>query len=240
MISKLNFPKLRNGELVQFLNDALNTCKDQDPEKLKLTVNVANLGAKVTSLNNGYKANQGSNITEELEEYDSQRDNCVIGIRGYAKAYTHHYDAAMREAAIIILASFTKYGKDLAFQNYETETSNIEGLTSEWTKDSRLASAIIKLNLTEWAAELKRTNNLFNTKYLLRTKEKGSGPSIKFAELRRSSIESYKELVSVIEANAVLTKDGSYNTLISILNTLIDGYNQLGDSHSTEKDSPSS
>jgi hypothetical protein len=237
MITKIDFPSLRNSELVQFLNDSVTICASQDVEQLKLTVPVNNLKTHVNLLNDSYKIAKGSDITEEMVSFDIQRDDCIVGIRMCVDGFTRHFDSIIRDAAYSILGSFNKYGKTIQYQNYETETRNIESLTSDWTNDAKLTAAITKLNLNGWAAELTRTNGLFNKKYLSRVDEKATKPAVKFAQTRRNTIESFKMLVSMIEANFLLTGDTAYNALINPLNVLIDKYNQIGASHSTKKGS---
>ncbi|HEY4789396.1 MAG TPA: DUF6261 family protein [Bacteroidales bacterium] len=236
MILKPLFQKFRNSEVVQFFIDALGICKQQKAETLQLTVQTGNLEKKATELETVFKITQGSSITEKLTELDRRRDGNLIGIHKYAEGLVYHFEQATKEAALAILNSFDKYGKNLYMLNYQAETSTITSLTSDWGTDSKLAAAVIKINLTAWAEELKTSNNLFNEMFLSRAGEKATANDIKFLELRKSAMSGFRELVQNIEARATLSTDNSYDALINALNALIQKYNVVAASHTNKKE----
>ena len=238
MITKPNFQGLHNDELVQFLNDSLTVCKQQNVDKLNLTGQVTNLDTQTTAINAVFKIAKGSSITEKVVALDKRRDGNIIGIHTYTEGLTYHFDPSMQEAAKTILYSIDKYGKNLYLLNYQAETSTINKLINDWTNDTKLVEALAKLNLTDWAKELKTSNDLFNETFLRRVDEKSTEEGIKFAELRKASIESFRNLVKHIEARATLATDVSYDAIIKPLNALIEKYNRLVANRSTTDEKP--
>ncbi|HEY4787046.1 MAG TPA: DUF6261 family protein [Bacteroidales bacterium] len=235
MILKPLFRKFRNSEIVQFFADVLGICKQQKAETLQLAVQTNNLSKESTRLSAIFKITQGSSFTDKVIELDHRRDDYIIGIRKYAEALIYHFEQATQDAAVAIVASFDKYGKKIYKLNYEAETITVTSLAKDWTADTVLAAAIVKLNLTAWVEELKTSNNLFNEVYLTRTGENATKEDIKFIELRKSSITYFRELVTHIESRATIAGDASYDPLIRALNVLIQKYNLVAASH-TDKD----
>jgi hypothetical protein len=238
MITKPNFLRFHNNELVQFLNDSLTVCKQQNIDQLNLTKQVGNLDTKTAAINAVFKIEKGSSITEKVVALDKRRDGNIIGIRTYAEGLTYHFDSSIQEAAKTILYSIDKYGKNLYLLNYQAETSTINKLIYDWTNDNKLVEALAKLNLTDWAKELKSSNDLFNETFLQRVGEKSTVEGVKFAELRKASIVSFRDLVKHIEARATLAPDASYEVIIKPFNALIEKYNRLVANRSTIDEKP--
>ena len=238
MITKPLFQNFRNSEFVQFLNDSVTICKQQNVGTLKLTEQVGDMDTKTIAINAVFKITQGSAITEEIVGLDQVRDNNLIGIHAYTDGLTYHFIPATQLAAKAILASFDKYGKKLYLLNYQAETSTINSLINDWTVDSKLAAAIVTLKLTDWQAELKRSNDLFNVTFMSRVNEKASANDIKFFELRKASTLSFKEVVKHIEARATIATDKAYEPLIKSLNVLIEKYNRMVAGRSTTDEKP--
>lgn len=119
MISKPKIRKFRLSEILQLINDVLKICK-YNATTLLVVDEVTDLKAKNTALDAGFKEiESGSVISDELVALDGQRDDCLIGIKWCAQAYSRHYDATYRVAAESILASMAKYGNDIPLLNYQ-------------------------------------------------------------------------------------------------------------------------
>ncbi len=239
MINKAHFPKFRVSELLQYFNDALSICDKNNPVQLQITDKVEIARASVVALEGTFKLDQASALSAELLALDQRRDACLTGIRMFADACTYHFDAAKLTAATSIVTSIDKYGKNLVRMNYQAETSTIKSITDSWINDSKLASALELLQLNDWVAELKLSNELFNKAYLARVEEKSVAPQTNSGiELRKLAVDAFRELTNNIYARATLTPV-IYDALISQLNVLTDKYNQLVDSRAATTTKPS-
>lgn len=234
MIKKIHVQKLRVSELLQFLNDVIKLCNQQSTEPMKMAAVIATLVTDTNTYDQFFKLDPGSAITKDLILLDDRRDECVTGIHIVLEGYSHYFESTLRTAAQNLLSNMNKYGSQIYDLNYQAETSTITNLLNEWSANSTLAAAVTALNLGAWTAELKTANDLFNDSYLKRVDEKASAPQIKSFQARKKAISTYRELVQQIEARATLAGDGTYNSLINSLNSLIEKYNTLGDNR-TEK-----
>lgn len=236
MIHSLHLPELRNNELLQFLNDILQACRQYSTEPMRLTAVIEALLSNTTEFEHLFRLNPASEITRELIDLDNQRDNCILGINSVLFGYAYHFDAATKKAAQDLLQSMDKYGKRIAKMNYPAETQVIKSLLSDWTTKPHLACAITKLSLTTWTQELSKSNNLFAEKYILRAEEKSSQPQVKTYEARKKAIASYKKLISKIDAGAIHFDDNSFDALINLINKLVEKYKVVVNSHATADD----
>lgn len=234
MIYKIRIRKLRNNELLQFLNDVLSACSQQSTEPMKLAAVIAAMLTKTNTFDSLFKLTQASPITQELIELDFRRDNCLTGMHTVIDGYTYHYEPAIQKAANELILSMDKYGKPLAGLNYPAETSTIKSLVGDWTNIPALAGNVTLLALGNWVIELVKCNDLFNDKYMSRATDKATAPHVKTFDARMDAIESYKNLVTKIESGANFVGDNSFDGLINLINELVVKYNIIADSH-TEK-----
>lgn len=230
MINKPYFPKYRVSELSQFLTDALSVCSKYNPVSLQIDQQVDKVKEQQQALSEVFNNASGSSISNELVELDQRRDDCITGIRLCAEGFSYYFDATLRQAGAAILKSISNYGNNIQRLNYQSETSTINSLIGDWQKSNDLTNALSVLNLTAWAEQLKVFNDQFNARYLARIEEGAAAPQNNATELKKPAIAAFRELSDNIDARALLSKDGSYDKLISELNLLTDKYNKLVDS----------
>ena len=111
--------------------------------------------------------------------------------------------------------------------NTQAETSTIDGIVNDWESKPELSAALTKLHLNDWVAELKTANQLFEKKYLQRTREYGAANPDTLKSKREEMLAAYYELRKFIEAYAAVNPSSNYEKLISELNALIEQYNEL-------------
>ncbi|WP_103072394.1 DUF6261 family protein [Aquimarina sediminis] len=232
-----SFYKFRNSEFIQYLIDVKKTVVQRDPQLLQIAPQTALLNEQVKAMDNVYKKQLGSTITQELEALDKLRDLAITGIRTTVEGYTYHHDTIKSNAGKLLLHSIDQYGSKIARQNYQTETTTLRNLTQDWITDPDLKIALSNLHLTEWAKELEKTNDSFNTKYLERNTEYALDSKINVTELRDNAKKSYDELINHIVAHATLTPSEEYDIVIKEINTLTEQYNILVEKRETSTDS---
>lgn len=191
MIKKIHYQKLRTNELLQFIFDVTEVCNSNDVTKTQVNNLVTELLNANIKLEACYKIDQNNVISSELVELDQRRDACITGIRLNAESWSYHFDPTLAKYATIILKSIDKYGSGITRFNYLAETSIVSSIMDGWSTNDELMEAMNSLQLSEWAAELKHTNDLFNKTYIARISEKSQHiQSSTSLELRQLVIKS--------------------------------------------------
>jgi len=227
MFTTPTFNKFRNREFIQYLNDIKQIVNRRDPRVLKVVPQAYVLNEQLTALENVYKNQLGSTITQELEALDKRRDLAIIGIRAVAEGNTNHFDPAKRAAGEELLKSIDKYGSPICRQNYLAETVTIQNLTNDWHSVLILQGALAILGLTDWAGELKESNDAFNRKYLERNEEYVVDSKVNVTELRDKAKESFILLIDHITAHGTLTLLEKYAVVVKEINTITEQYNTM-------------
>lgn len=236
MYVSILYPKLRNNEFIQFFKNLTEILQSNDPEKLNIKIQLEELLPVLVLFADLYKPDRGSEITEELQEIDAQRDSCLQGIELQIKSFTHHYKPAKQEAAIQLSNSLETYGTGIARQNYQAETSTVNSILSKWEKERILIKSLTVLNLTDWADVLKSLNTQFNEKYLTRIADQAEAPEQKSIDLRVQIIDKYRTLMAHLQAYTTLSRDNSYEKVNKQINTLIEQYNKMLTARSSSKE----
>lgn len=232
MIYKAHLKRFWISEVLQFMHETYSICNKFDVENLQIADKVIALRAASLALDSSFKRDCTSEFSSEIVALDQRRDVCIIGIRMGADAYTYHFDFEKSSAAAAIINSIDKFGKVVTLMNYQSETSTIESIIESWATDSKLATAIQTLHLTDWVNELKTTNELFSKAYHSRMDQKLQNPKINTVELRQKAIDAYQILITNIEARSILARPNLYDELVNQINELVEKYNVLVDNRS--------
>jgi hypothetical protein len=227
MILSIYLQRLRNSEFIQFFTDLISIFKKQNPEELGIKAQLDPLEKDVESIKTVQGTLKGSDISDELKGIDNRRDDCITGIRTVIEGFTYHFEQNIREAAEALLTKIDSFGSSIARQNYPTETTSLKGIIDSFTKEEKLKSALSLVNLTSWAAQMEKENNLFNQRYLDRIDETSKQSEDKITALRKSTIEKYFTLREHVSSHATLNTNENFKTIIDQLNALIDKYNGI-------------
>jgi hypothetical protein len=227
VFSRARFDLYRNGEAIQLAHDVVKACNDADATELKIAPATTALGNVVSSTDEAYDGVSGYTLTEEVIGLDDVRDDDIVGIKGVATGYKKHYNPNLSEAGSVIVKSLDKYSVRIDRENLATETTIIRNWYAEVTNDALLLAALVLLNLKDWADHLNTTNELFNTKYLLRSQDIGDKaqlPSV--GDLLPTLKKEYSALIEEIAALHFLDKGkGTYTNLVNQIEALIEQYN---------------
>lgn len=240
-MTKPEFSYFKNGEFVQFTDQVLTILKEADPVTLKINPQVTTLKERFELLEKLYIIDQGNAITEEIKNYDDQRDNCLIGINLNVDSYKYHFQQEKRQASAKVRTLLNKYGRDLYRRSYPEETAGIRNMEKEVADKPELTTAIGILYLTDWFAELHVSNELFDEKYLERNKAYAEAPKEKFADVRKDTEKAYAEMAKHLNAHALITPSEANQQVISQIEQLAITYNQsvrnrIGNASGTQDD----
>jgi tRNA A37 threonylcarbamoyladenosine modification protein TsaB len=227
MLTALNLPNLRNAEFLEFGTLFSGLVVANNPVVLNVAAQNSAFKSKLDEMAGLFKLEKVSPATQELVLLDERRDRAMNGLVALINGYCYHYDAATLQAANLLTENLNLYGVGIARLNTQAETSVLNGILNDWEGQPRLATAIATLGLSNWAAELKTANQLFEQKYLQRTQEYGAANPVTLRKKREETYITYYELRKFIEANSVINPSAAIEKLISELNALIDQYNEL-------------
>lgn len=227
MVELVQLQNLRISESVQFFDDVLTICKNNNPSDLNIQKPWAALDKSFKRLSQSFKKEQASTLTAELATLDFRRDQGITCLRKLADGYTNHHDDAKKEAGNLLLKTIDNYGNSISRINYQAETSLLENLTTDLKNDTDVAAAAKLLGVSDTITEIKTANDLFNQTYLNRVKESAADDMIAAGELVLECKEKYKVLVKYIEANATINPSEACTTLIGQLNSLIEKFNAM-------------
>jgi len=227
MITAIDFSRLRNAEFLQFIANFSDLVGANNPADLNIVVQHTAFKSKLDEMSRLFKMKRSSPTTQELILLDNRRDKAINGLTANINSYCNHYDAKIIQAAELLTRNLNHFGTGIARLNFQAETSTLNGIIHDWETKPELTAAIEKLGHTGWVAELKKANQLFEQKYLQRTREYGAANPVTLQAKRKETTVAYYGLRKFIEASSVFNPSVACEKLISELNALIDQYNEL-------------
>lgn len=227
MITAIDLSRLRNAEFLQFMKD-FNTFVDaNDPAALNVAVQYTALADQTAGLENLFKKQLASELTQEILSLDARRDNAYNGILFSVQANLYHYEPNRVQAATRLKANLDLYGAGVAKENYLAETTLLKNIVNDWEDKPELNDAMVLLGLKSWKNELKDANTSFNQKYIERTLEYSEADEQTLVAKRAETLEAYYTLRQFIDAYALTVNTAIYHTATSQVNALIEQYNTL-------------
>lgn len=229
-VSGIELARLRIAELIQFFKNVLSLVLAADPAALNVQADYQNLVAITDTLDEIYKTDTGSDITDEMVELDNQRDDAYIGMRDYCKAMTRHFNPTFRIAAQAILNNLALYGEELNRKPYQEQTSIFRNFLNDWQNNPNLTSALQTLNLTAWSQQMRTINDTFDEKYIERAQERGAITPEAIKNKRIEAYDLYYVLRDVLMSHYIINRNNPtvaqpYESLIQDLNGIIKNYN---------------
>ena len=228
-INGIQLTALRNSEFAQFMTDALELVRRNDPTALQVQDAYDALKAENDQLADLLKPLQGSALTAAIEAADDRRDVAISGINQVVNGYTVHYDPTLRNHALTLQRHLAGFGgAGLARENYQSETAGVSSLVTDWTNKPELVAALTALNLTAWRDELAQANQAFNDLYLNRTEASSTANPAGVRDLRNRMTPLYYQLRDLLASYHVIQRGAEpYATVVRQINTLIEQYNTL-------------
>lgn len=236
MIKTVYFQMLWVSEFIQFLKNVISICKENDPAALNIDTRLSLLEESFNNLEDIFKKEQGSDLTEEIAALDERRDKALISLGLLAKGYANYFEVKISQAAEKILNIIDRYGNRIYKLNYKAETSTLRNLIDDLESDPEMKGAVDTLRLQPLIDELKTANTQFDEKYVTRVIEKAKTPEESTLELRKTAMIAYRDLVNLIDAYVEILGPDRYQKLIKELNELIGTYNETAASRSGDKE----
>lgn len=175
--------------------------------------------AAVTAFDEALKASQASAFTEAMTTADELADTAWRSITATAKAQLPHPVAEARSAAQEAVVILKKYG-DVTAMPYNEEYGNIPNALQDFA-----AMGVEKQKLCyidAWVEELQKRYDEFTAAQAQRTEEQGAKVQGIVKTSRTACDESFRTLVSYVNAMVAVSGETAYADFIDNVNVIID------------------
>ena len=228
LFTGLDFSKLRNAELLQFITDIIDIIIISNPAQLNVAAQLLALQNIRTEIEALFMTDQGSDTTALIQAADRRRDEAILGITNIANGYSYHYEPAKRAAGVSIADNLRMYGSTIANQNYMAETTLIRNFLQDADTKQEIMNAVGVLDLAYWLTELRQANDDFHAKYLLRSQEIGAANPNTIREKRLDAGQRYYTLRDTVGAYHTINNGiNPWGKAVNDINAIISQYNVL-------------
>ena len=161
-ISNLLLYQLRNGEYFQFMSDFKALLVALTPAAIHSEAEFAEFDAALTRLDDELRVDQGSVLTQQLQDIDTDRDNLWRAINMRINATLLCTIENEMEAAKRLRRLFDLYG-DIRRVTYNEETAALTNLSGDLEKPEN-ADFVATCRLNAWVRRLSELNEAFKAK----------------------------------------------------------------------------
>lgn len=161
-ISNLPLYKLRNGEYFQFMSDFKDLLEGLTPATIHSETEFTDFDAALTRLDDELRVDQGSVLTQQLQNIDLDRDNTWRAIDMRISATLLCTIEEEVEAAKRLRRLFDLYG-DIRRLSYNEETAALTNLTGDLAKPVNTGFTTT-CGLNTWVTRLSDLNEAFKAK----------------------------------------------------------------------------
>ena len=166
--------------------------------------------------------------TEDIETLDTSRDQALSAFNAALKSMQSSPIAAKQQAAKLLMNIREKYSLNPS-DEYMKETTAIQQMVQEMEDDVQSDQALTATGLIDWFQDLKQKNQAFLQKMNERTAAQAGQQKGIVREKRLLAEASYRDLVKLINAAAIMEipADLDYSIVIDRLNAEIDHYKNI-------------
>ena len=238
-IYDINIQRMNNGAHFTFVSNILARAEADTTVKGKASELVSNFKAAVAAEDEALKISQKSLLTDEIAKADSDRDALYAGYKKAVEGFLAMPIADMAQAAKILSQHIKDYKINTADQ-LDKETGLLVNFITDL--EDKYTAQVTKLGLTAFVTNMKEANERVKTLTLQRTNEKMGVSVGALKAARTASDNTYRTLVKMVNALALVFGEKDYAPFIDYVNTEITHYKRevLGQKSSAPSTSGSS
>ena len=238
-IFDINIQRMNNGAHFTFVSNILARAEADTAVKGKAADQVNNLKAAVSAEDEALKISQKSLFTDEIAKADNDRDALYVGYKKAVEAFLAMPIADMAQAAKVLAQHIKDYKINTADQ-LDKETGLLVNFITDL--ENKYSAQVAKLGLTAFVTNMKEANERVKTLTLQRTNEKMGVSVGALKAARTASDNTYRTLVKMVNALALVFGEKDYAPFIDYVNTEITHYKRevLGQKSSAPSTSGSS
>ena len=172
-----------------------------------------------------FKISTKSDLTPQIQEWDTKRDNNSSSLRAIAQAYAMNPGDAQKQADGQRVLDQMKHYAMSNDDNYENQGSKTLQFCQAIDASATLTAAIANIGATAFYQGLKEANEQCRLLIDQRNAERAEAPQQNMVELRKRADMEYRDLIMILNAYALTDATGeSYRALINILNEDVNYY----------------
>ena len=238
-IYDINIQRMNNGAHFTFVSNILARAEADTAVKGKAAEQVNNLKAAVSAEDEALKISQKRLLTDDIAKADNDRDALYASYKKAVEAFLAMPIADMAQAAKVLAQHIKDYKINTADQ-LDKETGLLVNFITDL--DDKYTAQVTKLGLTAFVTNMKEANERVRTLTLQRTNEKMGVSVGALKAARTASDNTYRTLVKMVNALALVFGEKDYAPFIDYVNTEITHYKRevLGQKSSAPSTSGSS
>lgn len=236
-IHGITLKSLHNDEYIEFMLEFMGIVDANNPTALQVKVLHDAANARLAEVQNLFRIEQGSDLTNDILAADNRRDEAITGISGLVDAFAHHFDDRIVQAAQGLQNDLAKYhSSNIARESLAAETTIIAKIADDWTNLPNLSAWVGQLGIDRWVAELKTANDAFRALYASRDAENAAKPSDKMIDKRNEMNQAYLTLRKNLNAHTTIHEFADpWGKTVNICNETITKFIHLIATHPKRK-----
>ena len=213
-------PELRVEQHLSLMTNVKRLIIEEPAVKLILVVEEPQFADALADEIVAEKVASGSEITDSMDKLFALRAKYYSGLEHAVEMGLCHFDPSVAEAATSMKKLMDKYGNINRKTNAE-KTVSFRNITDEMLSPENLPK-LIKISAKEWAEKVKEENDEYSALSDSRTKEASGRPSGNVHDARDVTDRIYHNIVTRVNAAAVLNGEAGYASFINQLNGVIE------------------
>lgn len=166
---------------------------------------------------NFFKITTASELTGDVKDWDTKRDNNTSSLRAMADAYAMNPSDAVKQQAGQKVLDMMKHYKLNISDNYELQGSRTLQFCQAVDGDSSMQQAIAAIGATAFYTALKEANEQCRAIIDQRNADRAAASQEKMVNLRKATDLEYAHLIMITNAYALIDEQQRYNTLLQQL-----------------------
>ena len=220
-IYDINIQRMNNGAHFTFVSNILARAEADTAVKGKASELVSNFKTAVNAEDEALKISQKSLLTDDIAKADIDRDALYAGYKKAVEAFLAMPIADMAQAAKVLAQHIKDYKINTAGQ-LDKETGLLVNFITDL--EDKYSAQVAKLGLTAFVTNMKEANERVRTLTLQRTNEKMGVTVGALKTARTASDDTYRALVKMVNALALVFGEKDYTAFIDYVNTEVTHY----------------
>ena len=222
MINKVYFSSLNLNKLIKLAERSNEILEVNHSDNLLIISVVENVGAIVSKARTALGNGMVQNLTTEVFQKDTYRDETFKGLRMLIDAGSkRHARPDFQKASFRLAKVFDSHGKNLYRWSYEEQTKALRNLFQDLEKDQAVQD-LQAIGATEWLQELKHDQEAFDEVFARHKKQKEDEEKTADREVWLELKPALENLYTVINALATTDQVEDLDQTIGQINDEID------------------
>ena len=200
--STISLVRLKNETHVQFHESVITLIEKVKPEQIDIKALFLLYRQAFNNELETLLIIRKSELTEQISEQDSVRDEIFKGFSATVKAYRNHYLANYRVAANRLWNIFLHYG-NISSKTLDSQTAAINDILREFDRQE-LTDALKVLDLTSWRDKLAEENRKFHELMMARYNEVVGKTTLRMKTARVETDKYYRAIIADLENKILL------------------------------------